>query len=251
MSIWCLMAWTLLTPQRRGGPEILDLPEEAYTLDELAQSHDDLALVNRFLGDRRALLKHLSNQLRGREEFSLLDLATGSADLPVAVVEWAREKGMRATITAVDINEFTLDLAGKRTAGYPEITLQAADALALDYPDRSFDIVLCCKTAHHLTPDQTVRLIREMRRIARRGYILMDLRRSWIAYALIFLITRLSGRNRVTCHDGPLSVLKAYVPEELAALAQKAGGGNVSVAREPFWLQLLSEKLDRQGIAKR
>lgn len=243
MSIWCLMALTLLTPQRRGGPEILDLPEEAYTLEELAKSHDDLALVNRFLGDRRALLKHLFSQLRGMKEFSLLDLATGSADLPVTIVDWARKKGMKPAVTAVDINELTLELARKRTANYPEITLQPADALALDFPDRSFDIVLCCKTAHHMTPEETVRLIREMRRVARQGYILLDLRRSWIAYALIVLLTRLTGRNRVTCHDGPLSVLKAYTPQELAALAQKAGGGKCSIEREPFWLQVISEKL--------
>ena len=244
MSIWCIMALTLLTPQRRGGAEILDLPAEAYTQEELEKSHRDLALVNRYLGDRRALLKHLSCHLRGMTEFSLLDLATGSADLPVTIVEWARKSKVKAAITAIDINELTLELASKRTASYPEITLQAGDALALDIPDRSFDIVLCCKTAHHMTNRETVQLIREMRRIARRGYILLDLRRSWLPYALIYLLTRLSGRNRVTCNDGPLSVLKAYTPQELAALAKQAGGGDVTITKEPFWLQVLSEKLE-------
>jgi ubiquinone/menaquinone biosynthesis C-methylase UbiE len=244
MSIWCIMALTLLTPQRRGTAEILDLPAEAYTREELEKSHRDLALVNRYLGDRRALLKHLSSHLRGMTEFSLLDLATGSADLPVTIVEWARKNKVKASITAIDINEQTLELASKRTAGYPEITLQAGDALALDIPDRSFDIVLCCKTAHHMTYRETVQLIREMRRVARRGFILLDLRRSWIAYALIYLLTRLSGRNRVTCHDGPLSVLKAYTPQELAALAKQAGGGDITITKEPFWLQVLWEKLE-------
>lgn len=237
------MALTLLIPQRRSGPEILDLPAEAYTLEELEKSHHDLELVNRYLGDRRALLKHLSHQIKGMSEFSLLDIATGSADLPVTIVDWARKAKVTPAITAVDINELTLEVAGKRTEAYPEISLQAGDAFALDFPDQSFDIVLCCKTAHHFTNGETVQLIREMRRIARRGYILLDLRRSWIAYFLIYLITRLSGRNRVTCYDAPLSVLKSYTPQELAALAKQAGGSGSSITKEPFWLQVLSEKL--------
>ena len=112
--------------------------------------------------------------------------------------------------------------------------------MRLPFPDQSFDFVLCSKTTHHLTNEDAVCLIKEMLRVAKRGYIIMDLRRSWIAYALIYLLTRLFTRNRLTRYDGPLSVLKSFTPSELAALASSAGARNFTVSREPFWLLVLS-----------
>ena len=177
--------------------------------------------------------------IAGSNSFTLLDIATGSADIPVAIVQWARKKGIRVAITAVDINPQTVEVARKRTAEYPEIEVSVADGLALPFPDRNFDFVLCSKTAHHFTDQDVVRLISEMIRVAGRGYLLMDLRRSWIAYALIYLLTRIFTRNRLTRSDGPLSVLKAFTPTELAKLASSAGASHFTLAREPFWLIVL------------
>jgi len=228
-----------LIPQKRTGPELLDLPPECYTPEELEESLADIRAVNRYLGDLGAILKHLSSMTAGCDSFTLLDIATGSADIPVAIVQWARKKGVRVAITAVDINPQTVEVARKRTAGYPEIEVSVADGLALPFPDRNFDFVLCSKTAHHFTDMDVVRLISEMLRVAGRGYILMDLRRSWIAYALICLLTRIFTRNRLTRSDGPLSVLKAFTPLELANLASTAGASHFTLTREPFWLLVL------------
>ena len=228
------------TPEKRKGPELMDLPPETYSLEELDASLSDLRVVNRYLGDQRALLKHLAAKVGDRTSFTLLDIATGSADLPVAIVDWARKAGISAAVTGVDLNERTVAIAGSHTAGYPEITLQVADGLSLPFPDKSFDIVICCKTSHHLTNQEVVRLIKEMLRVAKRGYILMDLRRSWIPFALIYLLTRIFIRNRLTRHDGPLSVLRSFTTTELAALSKMAGGERFSVSKEPFWLLVLS-----------
>ena len=232
-----------LIPKKRKGPEFLDLPHDAYSVEELQGSLADIRVVNRYLGDQHAMLKHLTGKIAGSAGFTLLDVATGSADLPVAIIEWARKERISAAITGVDINEHTVEVARKQTAGYPEIKLAVADGLRLPFPDKSFDFVLCSKTNHHLTDDDNVRLMKEMLRVAKRGYIIMDLRRSWIAYGLIYLLTRLFTKNRLTRHDGPLSVLKAFTPGELAALASSAGASKFTVSREPFWLLVLSGDL--------
>jgi len=235
-----LFSTELPIPQRRAGPEYLDLPPEAYRLEELEGSLADIRAVNRYLGDRQALMKHLAAGIGKGGSFSVLDVATGSADLPVAIADWARKTGISAGITGVDINERTIGVAHKQTAGYPEITLRVADGLNLPFPDKSFDFVFCCKTAHHLTDGDNVRLIQEMMRVAKQGYFVIDLRRSWVAWGLIYALTRLLTRNRLTRHDAPLSVLKAFTPGEFAALASRAGAGNFTVSREPFWLLVLS-----------
>lgn len=228
-----------LTPEKRSGHELMDLPTEAYGADELEGTLADIRIINRYLGDRCALLKHLSRLTRGASSLSVLDIATGSADLPIAVVEWARKGRIGIGVTAVDINRETVEIARRETASYPEITVEVADGLRLPYPDRSFDIVICSKTAHHLSNDDVARLIREMSRLSRRGYLLMDLRRSWIAYALIILLTRIFTSNRLTRNDGPLSVLKSFTAAELRVAARQAGASRFTIAREPFWLLVL------------
>jgi len=229
-----------LTPQRRSGPELLDLPAETYCREELEGSLADIRSVNRYLGDLRAILKHLSKKTAGRSAFSLLDIATGSADIPVEIALWARRNGINASITGVDMNPQTIEIAGKMCVGFPEITLAMANGLDLPFSDKSFDFVLCSKTMHHFGDEGVVRLIREMLRVAKGGYIIMDMRRSWIACALIWLLTRIFTRNRLTRCDGPLSVLKAFTDEELKALAVASGAKNFTIVREPFWLLVLT-----------
>lgn len=228
-----------LTPEKRSGQELMDLPTEAYGIHELEGTLSDIRIINRYLGDRRALLKHLSRLAGGASSLSVLDIATGSADLPVAVVEWARKTRIGIGVTAVDINRQTVEIARRETASYPEITVEVGDGLELPYADRSFDIVICSKSAHHFSDQDVVRLIREMSRLSRRGYLLMDLRRSWIAYALIILLTRIFTSNRLTRNDGPLSVLKSFTVAELRTAARKAGASRFTVSREPFWLLVL------------
>lgn len=229
-----------LTPEKRPGPEYLDLPPDAYSFAELEESLADIRAVNRWLGDRRALIKHLAAKVGEAPRFSILDVATGSADLPVEIVRWGRKKGKEVMVTAIDINEGTVEIARKVAAQYAEITVEVADGLNLPYPDRSFDVVLCCKSCHHLSEADNVRLIREMLRVSRRGFLVLDLRRSWVAWFLITALTQMLTRNRLTRHDGPLSVLRSFTDPELRRLAEEAGATKIGVRREPFWLLVLS-----------
>jgi ubiquinone/menaquinone biosynthesis C-methylase UbiE len=233
------MTVLLPIPDKRRGPEFLDLPE-SYRPEELEESLADIRVINRYLGDRRALLKHLSRQVGDLKSFSLLDVATGSADLLVDIADWAKRNGKSATLTGIDINERTVAIARGETRGRPEITIEVADGLNLPYDNDSFDFVICCKSAHHFEEPDAVRLMMEMLRVARRGFLLMDLRRSWVAWFLIRVLTLIFTKNRLTRADGPLSVLKAFTPDELAELTRKAGASRFTVTREPFWLLIVA-----------
>jgi 2-polyprenyl-3-methyl-5-hydroxy-6-metoxy-1,4-benzoquinol methylase len=237
-----------LVPKRRRGPELLDLPPENYSQSELAGSLSDIRKVNRFLGDNHAMLKFfaglVSGIAAGDRPVRVLDVATGSADIPVAIVKWARKHGIKVAVTAVDLNPLVVREAAAFTRMYPEITVSVADGFSLPYGDGSFDIVLCMKTLHHFNEEDTGRLLAELYRVAAFGYIIMDLRRSRVAWILITVLTRLFTRNRLTRHDGPMSVLRAYTDAELRALADRAGLAGHRVARAPFWLMVLSGRKD-------
>jgi len=232
-------------PERRSLPELLDLPPDTYTREELEGALNDLTRVNHYLGCGRAVLKHLSalNADTADEGFTVLDVATGAADIPVAIAKWGRQAGIRIGITAVDLDPVGIGIARQKCEPYPEITLAVADGFALPFGNRRFDYVLLSKTAHHFADERMSRMIREFSRVARRGYLIVDLERSWIAYGLIHLLTRLFTRNRLSRYDGPLSVLKAYTPGELSALASRSGTTIFTMSREPFWLLVLAGRV--------
>jgi 2-polyprenyl-3-methyl-5-hydroxy-6-metoxy-1,4-benzoquinol methylase len=228
-----------LLPKRRRGPELLDLPPETYSHSELTGSLSDIRKVNRFLGDYHATLKFFSALVAGiaagDRPLRVLDVATGSADIPVAIVKWARKRGINVAVTALDVNPDVAREAAAFTREYPEITVAAVDGFSLPFEEGSFDIVMCVKTLHHFSEEDTVRWLKELYRVAAAGYIIMDIRRSWVAWTLITMLTRLFTRNRLTRYDGPLSVLRSYTDAELKALAGRAGLSGCRVVRAPFW----------------
>lgn len=228
-----------LIPEKRKGLEFLDLPPDVCSIEEFEESLADIQLVNHYLGNRRALLKHLTAMTKGSSAITVLDVGTASADLPVAIVDWARRTGLGVEVTAVDVNSRSIELARRNTASYPEIKPQVADGLDLPFPEGSFDFVLCNKTLHHMNEQETIRMVEEIVRVSRRGYIITDLRRSWIAYLLIRILTNLFTRNRITRYDGPFSVLKSFTTAEFSALASRAAVPNFTISREPFWLLVL------------
>ncbi len=237
----------LLLPKRKHALELIDLPTETFNRSEFARNLEDIRKVNRYLGGYRAILKVFSRLASDTDVSSdrpirVLDVATGSADIPVSIVKWARKNGRDVSVTAVDINPMAVQEAAAFTKGYPDITIAVANGLSLPYGDDSFDIVLCSKTLHHFSEADTVRLIKEIRRVAAIGYIITDLRRSWLAWSLIYMLTRLLMRNRLTRHDGPMAVQRSYTDSELGVLAERAGLADYSVTKDSFWLITISGK---------
>ena len=49
----------------------------------------------------------------------------------------------------------------------------------------------------------------------------------------MWLLTRLFAKSRMSRHDGPMSVQRAYVREELRALCEKAGLFDARIVRYP------------------
>src|SRR5699024_10107521 len=107
---------------------------------------------------------------------------------------------------------------------------------------------LCSLSLHHFPPDDAVRVLAEMDRIARTGLILNDLRRDRLGYAAAWLAARLTTRNRLTRHDAPLSVLRAYTPGELAGLLRQAGTDSAVISTHA-WFRMAAVTHERRSDA--
>ena len=230
---------------RAAGAERMDEPDQDPA--ELGRSLADLRGVNRWLGGYRVVLHHLGHLAarHPRREYRVLDVATGSADIPLRVAAWARRRGMRMRVTATDLHPTTLALARRHAAADPDVRVERADLLALPYDDDAFDVVLCSTALHHFDArDDLLRALGEMRRVGAIGGIVNDLRRSRPALVGAKLLAATVWRTHpVTRHDGPLSVRRAFTPAELRDLARAARLPNARVhAHAPFRVALVWER---------
>ena len=229
-------------PRLEGVVELLD--RSGNSDEEIRGSLRDLERLNRYFGGVRTVLLHLSRMVRKRSQnpLTILDIATGGADIPRAICRWARKRSLAVTVEALDWNDQVLAAATEWSAGYPEIRLRRSEAPPLPYSNQSFDYVISSLFFHHLSQAQGVTLLREMGRIARRGLVVNDLLRSRRARLLTAIVTRLLSANRLTRHDGPISVLRGFRPDELLCMATEAGLADVRLSRHPwFRIALIKE----------
>ena len=240
----------ILSLQRSNRTELLD--ESVLDPDELAVNLRDIRRVNRLLGGTATVLRHLPGLVDLAQEHgkpvSILDLATGSADIPISIARWAKSNNRAVTIVASDSSEEILTLAREYAAGHPEISLAQYDALAVPLPDKQVDVVLCSLSLHHFGPDGAVQVLREMDRLARVGFILNDLRRGRLGYAAAWVAAHLTTRNRLTRHDAPLSVRRAYTPLELDGLLRRAGIYDATISTHA-WFRMAAVKECRRANA--
>ena len=231
-------------PPRNLRPELLDIDESPY--EEVRESLVDVRRVNKYLSGHRVLLRHVEPFLRnhtGNRPFTVLDLATGSADQPVAVVDLARAMRVPIRVVAIDINKKMLRLAREETVRYPEINLIQSDVFSVPFKENSFDLVVNSLALHHFSRENAVAILRTAYRCGRHGFIVNDLHRSPVAYASIVLLTRLFTQNRLTRYDAPVSVMNAFTPSEMREMAGSAGIRQFDVHRHfPYRIALVAKK---------
>lgn len=235
---------SLFFPPRNLRDELLDLDEAPY--EEVRDSLQDVATVNRYLSGYRVLLHHVEPFLKAHKldrPFTVLDAATGSADQPVALVKLARRLGVPIHITAIDINAKMLKLAQEEIADFPEIRLVQCDIHSLPFTEAGFDLAVNSLSLHHFSREQAVMILRAIYKASRLGVVVNDLHRSRIAHAVIFLLTRIFTRNRLTRYDAPVSVMNAFTPKEFLHLAEEAEMEPFEIYRHfPYRIALVSLK---------
>jgi ubiquinone/menaquinone biosynthesis C-methylase UbiE len=207
-----------------GAEELLDGPldDRAALIGNLR----DLARVNRRLGGADLSARAIDGLAPGRASIAVLDVGTGAADIPLALIERGRAAGRIVRVTGVDTRPEVLEAAAvidPRVTATGELALHVADGRALPFPDAAFEVVHASLLVHHLDPDAARALFAEMLRVARIGVVVNDLVRSRATWLGAWLLAHVATRNRLTRYDGPLSVRRAYSVAELTALLASAG----------------------------
>jgi ubiquinone/menaquinone biosynthesis C-methylase UbiE len=221
--------------RRTDAVELLDGP-----LDDpaaLAGNLRDLRRINRWLGGIRLSADAIDALAAHREQLTVLDVGTGGADIPMALLARADERGRGLAVVGIDSRPEVLAaavVARPAVAATPGLELHVGDGRSLPYADGSFDVVHTSMVLHHLPPDEAVLLLREMGRVGRLGVVVNDLERSRFGWIGAWLMGHLLTRNRYTRQDAPLSVLRSYRADEMKALMRTAGLTPVRTERRAF-----------------
>ncbi|MCW3061766.1 MAG: Methyltransferase type 11 [Capsulimonas sp.] len=229
------MAWFDIP--RVDEPEEIDDPNQPF--DEIAVSMGDVARSNRWFGGTHAVVSHVARLLRGAPrgtKIRVLDIATGSGDIPQALIAWGKQRGLCITAVGVDNMPAMLRLAQEAA---PEVGLVQADALHLPFPPCSFDIAICALAFHHLGFEASAQLLTAMDALTTRGFIVTDLRRDKLSLIGVDAALALMRSHPFTRHDGPASVRRAFTPREYAKMIALSGVQNVHISSHLYYRMAL------------
>jgi len=202
-------------------PELLD--SDAGTPSEIASSLSDLNRINRWFGGiatTESLIRRIAQDM-GAKSLSLLEVAAGAGAVPAAVAAQLAQTGIQVTVTLLDRASSHLKNGNRRAV--------AGDALALPFSDASFDVVSSSLFVHHLGPDEVVRFVNEGLRVCRAAVVINDLVRHPAHLGLVYAGMPLY-RSRLTRHDAPASVKRAYTEDEMRDLLQKSSAARVEIS---------------------
>jgi ubiquinone/menaquinone biosynthesis C-methylase UbiE len=208
--------------KRVNSQEILD--SHACPAGEVEASLRDLCRINRLFGGvatTRSLIERVS-AATGCRRMSVLEVASGFGEVPKAAGEHLARHGIKLDVTFLD-RLYSHLLPGNHSV--------VADALALPFPENSFDLVSCSLFAHHLEPAELAAFAREALRVSRRALLINDLIRHPLHLALVYAGFLLM-RSHVSRVDGVASVRRAYVPEEVRQIiSAKTPAAKIEVSR--------------------
>ncbi|MGB7212216.1 MAG: methyltransferase domain-containing protein [Gemmatimonadales bacterium] len=214
-------------PAFAAGHELLDGPDADPA--RVTTSLRNVARANRWFGGTWAALHGIDRVLSADAAgpASLLDIGTGAGDLPRAAARRARRRGIALCTVGLERH-----LAAARLARGGSLNVILACASALPIATGSVDIVLISQVLHHLDAGSATALLVDADRIARRGVVVADLRRSRLAPLLFLAGAALLRFDRDTRTDGVTSIERGYSADQLRRLCT-AAGVHATVERRP------------------
>lgn len=214
---------------RSTQEEWMDQP--GISRKELFKNLRELDILNRWSGGHQISLQGLKALIHSSEgnPLHVVDLGCGSGDVLRLMARWARKNGIPAKFTGVDKNAHAIDYLNHHCKAYTEISgVQDTFESFLDKTD-DVDIIHNALFCHHLNDTAFLHLLKKMKAIATKGFIINDLVRSPMAYYASIAFTRLAHASDLAKNDGPISILRGFRLNEIKKFMDSAGIPNYSL----------------------
>ncbi len=204
--------------------QLTELMDEPCSREVLRACLRDLARVNRWFLAYRPLLSWLEGAHSSNKTGPLrvLDVGCGYGDTLRRVERWARERGVPVELTGLDLNPDSIAIASEAGTSDSSIRWIAADVFAYRMAEPPH-LVFSSLFTHHLNDGDVVRFVRWMEESAEIGWFINDLSRAPIPYHLFRMFSRVARLHPFVQNDGPVSIARAFVPDDWRQLCAAAG----------------------------
>ena len=219
----------------RRRAELTELMDEPCSREELRACLRDLARVNRWFLAYRPVVRWLDSlALRSAERpLHILDAGCGYGDGLRRIEAWAQDRKIPVQLTGCDLNPDTVAIAADESPSASRIEWTAADIFSFD-GRRPIDIIVSSLFTHHLKESEIVRFLRWMEAHAQIGWFINDLSRASTPYKLFKAFSKAARLHPFVQHDGPVSIARAFVPDDWRRMCAAAGLETQDIRIEAF-----------------
>jgi hypothetical protein len=228
--------------------EFLDRPDCDPVL--AAASYRFMEAVNCSFGGIRLVRRFLAAEIAGcytGAPFRILDIGSGSCDIPLAVIRWSRACGIPLHFTCLEMADHAIDIGRGQLAraGNPPVKLLQEDVFT-HQPVEPYDYAVSSMCFHHFSNAQILILLHRLRGFVRSSLLINDLRRSQLASLAARLLLIATAAPAGVRHDALLSIRRGFKIDELRTLLQQLDSVTVSV--EPArWFRIAAIIRFKQG----
>ena len=228
--------------------EFLDEPDCDPRL--AADSYRFMEGINGYWGGIRVVRRFLAAEVRQRHDnapLRILDIGSGSCDIPLAMSRWARRRNIPLHVTCLEMAGPAAEIARRKLAqaNDPSVYLLQEDAFTHE-PSEPYDCAVASMCFHHFSNDQILLLLERLRGFVTHRVLINDLRRSpWASLGAGLLLFGTGAMSGVR-HDALLSIRRGFRIDELKSVLQQLD--NVAVSVKPAYCFRIAATIEfKQG----
>jgi SAM-dependent methyltransferase len=223
--------------QRATAEELIDLPDCSPEL--AADSYRFMEIVNSWFGGTRIVRRFVAAaaaEPRINGPMRILDIGSGSCDIPLSLSLWARAQRIPLQITCLETGSRAVAIARARLeqARDPAVQLLQQDVF-FHRPPEPYDLAVASMCFHHFSDERICELVQRLRAFVRGGLLINDLRRSLPGLAGAGLLLALRKAPAGVRHDALLSIRRGFKADELRSLLRRLTGVSVRVTNERWF----------------
>ena len=192
--------------------------------------------ANRYFGGIHLVRRFIASETRTHTRSApvrILDIGSGSCDIPIAISTWARKHDIPVHITCLEPSNYAVSIAREACdrSGERSLAVVQEDIFSHE-PDQPYDYAIASMCFHHFDDKDIVTLLRRLRTYVQRAILINDLHRTlpaWLGTCVVSVFSPTGVK-----HDSRLSIRRGFKISELRELLQQVDGATVSV--KPAWL---------------
>jgi SAM-dependent methyltransferase len=210
---------------------LTEMMDEPCSRDVLRATLRDVTRLNNWFFAHLPLLAWLDTFVPPvAEPLRILDVGCGNGEGLRRIDRWAHTHSLAVELTGLDINPDAIAIAAEANPPANRINWIASDVFAYS-PSEPIHLIVSSLFTHHLGDSDLVRFLQWMERHATLGWFIGDLSRAAIPYHFLRIFTKLVQMHPFVQNDAPISVARAFRPDDWRGACAAAGlaTGEVSI----------------------